>query len=251
MGSLRSIEYGDGEALVTTVMPSEFESELGDLWLHPALMDVATGSAQALIPDFAPEDMFYVPFSYGRVLSRRPLPATAVSHVRLRSATAHDLAVFDITICDEHGEEAAVIESFTMRRISGSTSLTSLRRTESPIAEPAGIESTVGAAMREGILPAEGVDAFDRIVALRARGAGRRVLGRRRALDGQGRRRSRGFRRRRRRRAARSTSDPTSAPTSWLRPRRSNVSWPRCGAECSVSSGSVATTTSSSSAVSR
>ena len=120
-GSLRPIEYGDGEAVVTTVMPPEFESELHDLWLHPALMDVATGSAQALIPGFVPDDMFYVPFSYGRVRSRRPLPATAVSHVRLRSATADDLAVFDITICDEHGEEAAVIEWFTMRRVSGST----------------------------------------------------------------------------------------------------------------------------------
>ena len=163
--SLASIEYGDGEALVTTVMPAEFTDELAQLWLHPALLDVATGSAQQLIPGFAQADMFYVPFSYGRVLSRRPLPATAVSHVRLRTASAHDLAVFDITITDEDGNEAVVVESFMMRRIAGSAALASLRRTESSIAEPAGLESTVGAAMREGILPAEGVDAFDRIVA--------------------------------------------------------------------------------------
>ncbi|MEO8693215.1 MAG: SDR family NAD(P)-dependent oxidoreductase [Acidimicrobiales bacterium] len=163
--SLASIEYGDGEALVTTIMPAEFTDELTQLWLHPALLDVATGSAQQLIPGFAQADMFYVPFSYGRVVSRRPLPTTAVSHVRLRTASAHDLAVFDITITDEEGNEAAVVESFMMRRIAGSAALTSLRRTESPIAEPAGLESTVGAAMREGILPAEGVDAFDRIVA--------------------------------------------------------------------------------------
>jgi thioesterase domain-containing protein/acyl carrier protein len=163
-GSLASIEYGDGEALVTTVMPPEFADELSQLWLHPALLDVATGSAQQLIPGFAQTDMFYVPFSYGRVLSRRPLPATAISHVRLRTASAHDLAVFDITITDEAGNEAVALESYMMRRIAGSAALTSLRRTESPIAEPAGLESTVGAAMREGILPAEGVDAFDRIV---------------------------------------------------------------------------------------
>jgi len=65
------------------------------------------------------------------------------------------LATFDITITDEHGDEAVAIESFTMRRISGGAALTSLRRTESPIAEPAGLESTVGSAMREGILPSE------------------------------------------------------------------------------------------------
>jgi len=164
-GSLRSIEYGDGEAVVATEMPTRFVGELADLWLHPALMDILTGSAQELIPGFAQDEMFYVPFSYGRVLSRRPLPARALSHVRLRTASANDLAVFDITITDEHGDEAVAIESFTMRRISGSAALTSLRRTESPIAEPAGLESTVGSATREGIVPSEGVDAFDRIVA--------------------------------------------------------------------------------------
>jgi acyl transferase domain-containing protein len=163
-GSLRSIEYGDGEALVTTQMPAGFAGELDALWLHPALMDVATGSAQALIPGFDQAATFYVPFSYGRVVSRRPLPATALSHVRLRRASANELAVFDITITDETGEEAVVVESFTMRRIPDGAALTSLRRMESPIAEAAGLESTVGAAMREGILPAEGVDAFDRIV---------------------------------------------------------------------------------------
>ena len=52
-----------------------------------------------------------------------------------------------------------------MRRVSGAIALTSLRRTGSPVAEPAGIESTVDAAVREGILPSEGVDAFDRIIA--------------------------------------------------------------------------------------
>jgi thioesterase domain-containing protein/acyl carrier protein len=163
-GSLRSVEYGDGEALVTTTMPAEFHDELLDLWLHPALLDVATGSAQALIPGFAPDAMFYVPFSYGRVVSRCPLPATAVSHVRLASVSAHDLAVFDIVIMDECGREAARIDAFMMRRVADGAMLTSLRRTEAPVAEPSGVVSTVEAAMREGILPPEGIDAFDRVV---------------------------------------------------------------------------------------
>ncbi len=163
-GSLRSVAYGDGEAIVTTVMPAEFTGELADLWLHPALLDVATGSAQALIPGFAPAEMFYVPFSYGRVISRGPLPAAAVSHVRLRSVAAHDLAVFDISIMDEHGSEVVTIESYTMRRVAGGAALTALRRSEAPVAEPSGVESTVGAAIRNGIEPAEGVDAFARIV---------------------------------------------------------------------------------------
>jgi thioesterase domain-containing protein len=162
-GSLRSVEYGDGEALVTAVMPPPHQAELDDLWLHPALMDIATGSAQALVEGFA-DDMFYVPFAYGRVVSLGPLPSTLVSHVRLRSSAGHDLATFDVTIADEEGRVVVDIEAFTMRRVSGSTSLTALRRGEAPLVEPAGVESPVDAAMREGILPTEGIDAFDRII---------------------------------------------------------------------------------------
>ena len=39
------------------------------------MLDMATGAAQKLIPGFAGDDDFYVPFSYGRVLVTRPVPA--------------------------------------------------------------------------------------------------------------------------------------------------------------------------------
>lgn len=164
-GSLRQVDVGDGEALVELIFPERFADELAELWLHPALMDIATGSAQELIPGFDQRSTFFVPFSYGRVRSRRPLPAHAFSHVRLRSASGTDVAVFDVSIVDEHGIEAVAVESFTMRRVPAGAALTSMRRVETGQSEPAGLESTVGAAMREGILPSEGVDAFDRIVA--------------------------------------------------------------------------------------
>ena len=53
-GSLRSIEYGDGEAVVTTEMPAQFVAELGDLWLHPALMDILTGQRPGADPRLHP-----------------------------------------------------------------------------------------------------------------------------------------------------------------------------------------------------
>ncbi|MET0460458.1 MAG: thioesterase domain-containing protein, partial [Ilumatobacteraceae bacterium] len=162
-GCLRSVEYGDGEALVTTVVPDEFVPELASMWLHPAVLDVATGSAQALIPGFAPTEMFYVPFSYGRVLARGPVPANAVSHVRLRAASAHDLAVFDITIVDGSGRAVIDLEGFTMRRVAVSAALTA-RRSVEQATEPAGVQSPIEAAMHQGILAPEGVDALDRIL---------------------------------------------------------------------------------------
>ena len=163
-GNLRQVAYGDGEALITTVMPERYVAELNTFELHPAVLDMATGSAQALIPSFSQLESFYVPFGYGRLVVRAPLPATAYSHVRLHSSTVADVAVFDITICDELGRVIVAIESFTMRRVTHDAAITARRSADagSALASP---ETPMSAALREGILPAEGVDALDRILA--------------------------------------------------------------------------------------
>ena len=250
-GSLRSIEYGDGEALVTTEMPPEFASELDDLWLHPALMDVATGSAQALIPGFAPEDMFYVPFSYARVLSRGPLPATAVSHVRLRSAYGQRprcVRHHDQRRARQRGGRDRVVHDASHQRVDLADLAAAHRARRSP--------SRLGSSRRSAPRCARAScrpRASTPSTASSPPGSQCRSS-RPRSTSSPGWRRSTPRPRRpmtKRTTPVRSTSDRTSAPTSSLRPRRSNASWPRCGAGCSVSSGSVATTTSSSSADSR
>lgn len=168
--NLRRVEYGAGEALVTTVLPDEFADEPATLWLHPAALDMATGGAQGLIPGATADD-FFVPFSYGRVVVRGPMPVHAVSHVRLRPGAdpgdgAPEIAVFDVAVCDPDGTEVITVEGFTMRRLSPAAVLTQPRPAGSQLAEPAGAESPIEAALREGILPAEGVDALDRILAV-------------------------------------------------------------------------------------
>src|SRR5258708_8745704 len=119
-GSLQRIDLGKGEALVSLQLPPLFAAELQSWRLHPALLDLATGGAQALLPGFDPTTDFYVPFSYGRVLLRRALPAKLSSHVRLREGGAKGSAVFDATLLDETGEEVASVESFVMRKASAS-----------------------------------------------------------------------------------------------------------------------------------
>ncbi len=52
------------------VLPEEFASDLESFSLHPALLDMATGGAQQLIPGFQQDKTFFVPFSYGRLLFR-------------------------------------------------------------------------------------------------------------------------------------------------------------------------------------
>jgi acyl transferase domain-containing protein/thioesterase domain-containing protein/acyl carrier protein len=161
-GNLFSVGFGDGEAIITTRMPAAYVGELDDLWLHPALLDMATGSAQALIPGFDQATSFYVPFGYGRVVVHGPLPADAVSHVRLTSGAATATAVFDIDICDATGNVAVAITGFTMRQVDAGAPMP---RRHPP--ERAASESALARALHEGISPAEGVDALDRILAAR------------------------------------------------------------------------------------
>jgi acyl transferase domain-containing protein len=155
-GNLRGVAYGEAEALIDVSLPAPFADEVGTYPLHPAVLDMATGSAQGLIPNFAQTRTFYVPFTYGRISVVRPLPPIAVSHVRLRPAAATDTAVFDITIADSDGNTCVVVDGFTMRLLAPQAQLAPARPNTSVF------ESPIDAALREGILPFEGVDALNR-----------------------------------------------------------------------------------------
>lgn len=176
-GNLKSVAYGAGEALIALALPEAFAGDLADYRLHPALLDMATGAAQALVPGFDRATHFYVPFSYGRLRLRGGLPRKLFSHVRLRASGAKDSAVFDITLYDEHGVEVADITEFVMRRVTDVNVMAgSATRASTPPASPvAGSWSTRqrDSVIKEGILPAEGVEAFARIL---SRGVSAQVL---------------------------------------------------------------------------
>ena len=110
------VGHGEAEALVDLALPDAFAGDLASFPFHPALLDMATGGAQALIPGFVAERDFFVPFSYGRVLIRRPLPARLSSHIRYRKGPGDDTAIFDLTLLDGHGDELASITDFVMKR---------------------------------------------------------------------------------------------------------------------------------------
>ncbi|HTQ36348.1 MAG TPA: beta-ketoacyl synthase N-terminal-like domain-containing protein [Steroidobacteraceae bacterium] len=165
-GSVKRIDLGQREALVSLELPAEFARDLEHYRLHPAMLDLATGGAQAIIPGFDPQGTFYVPLAYGRVLIRRPMPQRVFSHVRLRDATNKDTVVFDATLLDETGAEIATIENFVMRRVSSG-----FEREGARGAVPAGTgratqrpETPSEAALRAGMTGDEGVDALDRLL---------------------------------------------------------------------------------------
>lgn len=170
-GSLRRVRLGHGEALLSLELPAALTGDLAHYRLHPALLDLATGGAQALVPGFDRDTHFYVPFSYGRILLRGGLPARLHSHVRLRAGSARDLAVFDVTLLDESGREIAEITNFVMRRVTDVEVMANepARRTTAGRSDDPAPQAWSGSlrevALREGIMTAEGLSAFDRILA--------------------------------------------------------------------------------------
>src|SRR6185436_14471333 len=77
-----------------------------------------------------------------------------------------DSVVFDATLVDEQGEEIATIENFVMRKVAASFVYDGARgsahaETARPNRRP---ETPSEAALRQGMTPAEGVDALDRML---------------------------------------------------------------------------------------
>ncbi len=169
---VREIRFGAGEAVAELELPEAFSGDLPAFGLHPALLDMATGCAHALIPDFDAERDFYVPISYARVLARGPLPRRVTSHIRHREdhRSGSDFAIFDVTLFDETGLAVVEIEEFMLKRIASHATLASEPDAVSAQAV-AGPQAAHAAAnpllenLHEAIRPVEGLAALERILA--------------------------------------------------------------------------------------
>ena len=158
--NIRSIAYGGLEALAELVLPERFLGDLPDYGLHPALLDMATGGAQHLIPGVDLSKDFYVPLGYGRVRIFGAMPARVFSHIRCLPEAGHGLAYFDAELADANGKVFAEISRFTMRRIETASAL-SVERAHQPHAQ----SDALAAALKDGITASEGLDALNRVMA--------------------------------------------------------------------------------------
>ena len=176
---LQSVALGQGEGMARLRLPPAFESDLQEGYLlHPALLDLATGWAMGLISGYTP-DHLWVPVSYSEVRVHRPLPASLWSWVRNAKDNRADapFAVFDVTLCDEQGQVCVEVEGFSIRRLDesgfGSASRLDAREVEfeeSNHTSDNGHKLSPGEEqlqynVSQGILPAEGADAFGRALA--------------------------------------------------------------------------------------
>lgn len=163
---LREMYFGDGEALAYLELPPEFDDDVRQYSMHPALMDLATGFALPLIENYESTDDLFVPFSYKSVRSFAPLPAKIYSYARFNHAESNrDFVIFDISVLDENGELLVEVNGFKMKPMEPAK-LTAQRAEIRPVrsadhANP----NLLQLALTEGILPDEGADVFSRILA--------------------------------------------------------------------------------------
>jgi acyl transferase domain-containing protein/thioesterase domain-containing protein len=161
---LRAINLGEGEGVAELELASAFSEDTSSYYLHPALLDLATGSALYLIEGYGQSEAVYVPMCYQRVAVYRSLPARFLSHIRSREGNkaGGDLATFDITLVDEKGRVLIEIEGFSMRYIRDPEH--ALAAGTMRLAAPAARNESAPEDVVRGIEPARGARAFTRIV---------------------------------------------------------------------------------------
>jgi len=150
---LRQMHLGTNEAVASLELPAEFAADFENYHMHPALLDVATGSAMLTIPGYDQSDALYVPVSYRRIQVFGDLPRRIWCHIRWPQSNhaEKEVVTFDFTIADEHGQVIAEIQEFTLRRLTGSAMLAS--------------DAVAHALPAATISSAAGISAFDGILA--------------------------------------------------------------------------------------
>ncbi|WP_082515161.1 type I polyketide synthase [Methylobacterium sp. Leaf112] len=174
---LRDLAIADGTATARLALDPAFRADLDTGYrLHPALTDIATGCAMALVPAYDAGAALWVPVSYGHVRVHASMPAEVTSRIRLGVAEGGEgFASFDVVITDAAGEPVLEIEGFTVKRLDGGVTLGASDagiEFAAPRADPSQVSSpavqALAAMVRQGIRPEEGVEAL-----FRAIGAGR------------------------------------------------------------------------------
>ncbi|MEE9385196.1 MAG: SDR family NAD(P)-dependent oxidoreductase [Nannocystaceae bacterium] len=175
---LDRVDYGVDEAIAQLNLDDVFAAELGDFGLHPGLLDLATGFAIPMIPEYDPSHL-WVPVQYGIVRVLAPLVQHITSWARVRRGPigGQDSVRFDITITDRKGSVLVEVEDFAMKQIVAGIDLRAQPQVRSSDFELENervrddgnsslahtrFESTLAL----GIRSAEGVEAFERALTL-------------------------------------------------------------------------------------
>ena len=146
---LRGFEVGDGEAELQLEATLGLE---GPHPLHPALLDMALGAAQAALAPAGIDAARLLPFRYGRIEVLAPLPARVTSRQCARAAD--DSLVLDVDVLDPAGRPCVSVREFVLRPARRLAAAQRVRRA----ARPGSALLDVG--FRDGFGSAEAFDAI-------------------------------------------------------------------------------------------
>ncbi len=194
--NLRRAYIGENEMVAVLELAEEFSADFEHFKLHCGLLDRTNGAAKIYLAG----EGLYMPMGYRRILIKAPLPRKVYAYHRFDAAKdpTRETITFDVILMDENGLELVEIEAFSQKRvnvlaspirqISGSqtsgasapvpatatsptaTSATATSPTETSAVMAGSAGPTVAspsAPAATGILPQEGVDLFQRIMASR------------------------------------------------------------------------------------
>ena len=161
--NLRTWQRGDNEALALLEANDVVAADLDRWVLHPGMLDEATSFARFIV------DGHYLPLSYGRVVVRGAMPPRMWSHLRFRESGAAGVIVVDGSLYDDSGQEVVAVSDYVLRRVDADAVLASITATpalpDAP-ADPNDVANTPREPAR-GIRPADGAEAFRRLLANR------------------------------------------------------------------------------------
>lgn len=120
--SIKTLWANTNEALAHLVLPERVSSGFNDFGFHPALLDGALQAVIGLIAGgFEPGHPIYLPYAIKTVEFVGDLRQTAFAHVT-PTASANKLDPrtkgFDISICDENGNVAIIMNGLLLKSIS-------------------------------------------------------------------------------------------------------------------------------------
>jgi polyketide synthase PksJ len=167
--SLKKFSIGDGQGLAEVEMRAEFNSDLIEHKLHPALLDVATGVVRLAAGGN------YLPFSYEKLVVKGILPARLYGYISFKSQydSPQEVITSDINILGDNGEVYAEIKNFSMKLTGESAAVNFKSRSwigvhQNEYSELLGIiersKQKQYGFLHEGITPEEGREAFGRVL---------------------------------------------------------------------------------------
>jgi acyl carrier protein len=162
-GSARTVYEGQQEALTLLDATDAAAADRASWGFSPSLLDESTGIGRG----YGGQQV--LPLGYGRIVIRGPLPTRFYSHQRYHDTGSNGVHLRDLWLYDESGTELIAISEFTLRNIDADAFTTKFTAAPATGGAAAG-ELLADATTGDGISPADGAEAFRRLVGSRLGG---------------------------------------------------------------------------------